>query len=68
MFKKNELRAEMARADVTVEELAKAIGMDPSTFYRKQSNAGSFTREEIGKIIEFLGLDNQAVERIFFAR
>jgi AcrR family transcriptional regulator len=68
VFKENELRAEMARAGVSTAELIKKIGINPATFYRKIGNDGSFTREEIGKIIEALHLDGETVERIFFAR
>ena len=68
MFKENELKAEMARAEITAAEIAKATEMDPATFYRKLKNQGSFTREEISKIIDILHLNGEAVERIFFAR
>ncbi|MBR2255857.1 MAG: helix-turn-helix domain-containing protein [Blautia sp.] len=67
MFKENELRAEMARSGVSVNELASALDINPATLYRKISNDGSFTREEIGKIIDFLKLDKPAIENIFFA-
>lgn len=68
MFKENELRAEMVRAGVSVTELVKELDINPATFYRKIGNDGSFTREEISKIIELLHLDGETVERIFFAR
>lgn len=67
MFHENELRAEMVRSGVTVGKLVEALNINQSTFYRKMTKEGDFTRAEIGKIIELLGLDNETVERIFFA-
>lgn len=47
-------------------KLAKDIGMDRSTFYRKMKNGGNFTVEEAKKIKKSVPLtDSEAIE-IFF--
>jgi len=68
MFRKNELRAEMVREGMTNEALAKAIGITPSSLYRKISGQTDFYRYEIVKISEALHLDDDQMRRIFFAQ
>lgn len=65
MFKKNEFRAQVARAGKTQKEVAEYLGIDESTLYRKIQNDGSFTRGEINKMIVFLSIEHP--ESIFFA-
>lgn len=65
MFDRKEFRAQVMRADKTFKETAKYLNIDESTLYRKIQNNGSFTREEINKLIEFLSIENP--EAIFFA-
>lgn len=65
MFKENEFRAQVMRAGKTYRELAEYLGINESTLYRKVKADGSFTREEINKIITFLGIENP--KEIFFA-
>lgn len=67
MFKRNELRAAMARADKSNAEVAKALNIDVSTLTRKMAGQSDFTREEIEKFRAFLELDWSAVCEIFFA-
>lgn len=66
MFKENEFKAALARAGKTQKELAQALGIDQSTLWRKITNDGSFTRQEINSIIEFLGIEDP--QAIFFSR
>ena len=68
MFKKNELRAEMAREGMTNEALAKAIGINASSLYRKITGQTDFYRYEIVKIAEVLHLDDDTMRRIFFGQ
>lgn len=68
MFDKRRFKAAMALAGVTGMELAEAIGINASTLYRKINADGDFTREEITKIISFLGIDVPQVQAIFFAK
>lgn len=65
MFDRKEFRAQVVRAEKTNKEIAKYLDIDESTLYRKIQNNGSFTREEINKLIEFLSIENP--ESIFFA-
>lgn len=68
MFNKNEFNAQLARRGVKKVDLAKALGIEYPTLYRKIENDGKFSREEIAKIIDYLGIDNPAVVQcIFFA-
>lgn len=66
MFNRNEFRAQIARAGKTNKEVAEYLGIDESTLYRKVQNNGSFTREEINKMILFLSIEQP--EMIFFAQ
>lgn len=65
MFDRKEYRVAVARAEKTNKEISEYLGIDESTLYRKVQNDGSFTREEINKLIKFLDIENPAV--IFFA-
>lgn len=65
MFNRTEFRVQVVRAQKTYKEVAEYLDIDESTLYRKIQNNGSFTREEINKLIEFLDISNPKV--IFFA-
>jgi DNA-binding CsgD family transcriptional regulator len=65
MFDKTEFRVQVTRSEKTYKEIAEYLGIDESTLWRKIQNDGSFTREEINKLINFLGIVNP--EAIFFA-
>jgi len=65
MFDKNRLKAQMVLVGISTKELAKRLGIDESTLYRKIQNDGSFTRSEINQMIEILGIENP--NEIFFA-
>lgn len=65
MFDRTEFRVQVVRADKTYKEIAEYLDIDESTLYRKIQNNGSFTREEINKLIGFLGIENP--KAIFFA-
>lgn len=65
MFSKNKLKAQMALSGITSKELAKRLGIDESTLYRKIQNNGNFTRSEINLLIEILKIDDP--REIFFA-
>lgn len=66
LFNKNKFKAQMVLAGINSKELAAKLGINESTLYRKINADGNFTREEIGKIVEILGIDNP--QEIFFAR
>lgn len=60
------LRSKMAENQVNVEEMAKALGIDDSTFYRKLKTDGvSFTVGQMHKIAEVLQLSHDEAASIF---
>jgi uncharacterized protein YfkK (UPF0435 family) len=65
MFDQRKLQAQMVLKGVKSEELAEAIGIDTTTYYRRLKNEGNFSRKEMQTIIEFLGIENP--QEIFFA-
>lgn len=65
MFDKNKFKASIVAAGKTVNDVAVELGMNESTLYRKISNDGAFTRQEIQKLIVFLKIENPF--DIFFA-
>lgn len=67
MFKKNEFKAALARAEKTTTDVARALGIDVSTLSRKISGQSDFYREEIEKIRVLLNLDWNTIQGIFFA-
>lgn len=65
MFNGKKLRAAMIMADKSVVDICKALGIVPSTFYRKMENNGDFSREEI--LILMKELEIKDATDIFFA-
>lgn len=65
MFNRTEYKVQVIRSHKTHKEIADYLGIDESTLYRKVQNDGSFTREEIGKLIVFLNINDP--QAIFFA-
>ncbi len=65
MFNKYEFNAALARRGMKKVELAKYLGIEYSTLYRKIEENGKFTREEMAKIIDILSIDDPM--KIFFA-
>ena len=51
MFQKNEFKAEVVRRNLTLENVATAIGIDAATLHRKMNGVSDFYRSEIEKII-----------------
>lgn len=66
MFDEKRFRAQMVLADMSLNSLAAALGINPSTLWRKIKADGNFTREEINKMIVVLNIEDP--ESIFFAR
>ena len=68
MVNTRELKADIRRNGPTQEELARKIGMDPSTLNRKINNKqGVLTVDEAQKIAEVLKIPNSKLLGIFFA-
>ena len=63
----NKLKGKMVENEFTIEKLAKKIGIDRATFYRRlNSNGESFTIKEANLISVELGLTGEEVNAIFF--
>ena len=50
----------------TNEDMARRIGIDPATFYRKKTGRSEFTRSELQAIRSELSLSQEELESIFF--
>ena len=61
-----ELKAQMARNEMTAEQLCAAIGISKSAWYRKTNGITEFTQGEIYGIRTTLGLDDHLTTLIFF--
>ena len=60
------LRGKMVERRITQEEMAKQIGVDPSTFSRKMKSGGvTFTVGQMHKIVEVLKLTGDEAATIF---
>ncbi len=68
MFKRNEFRAEVVRRGMTIDDVAKAIGINPASLHRKMNGTSDFYRGEIETIVHLLNLSGDDVLRIFFAK
>lgn len=62
-----DLKAEIARCNLTIPKLADLIGMDKKTLYSRISGETSFKQTEIVKISQVLKLDEEKIMHIFFA-
>ncbi len=61
----NELKAEVIRRGMTLGELAEAINLSWSGFWKKTAGQNSFTLEEVRAIRDTLNLDDRAIKDIF---
>lgn len=60
------LRGKMAEKKVSAEAMAKAMGINPSTFYRKMKTDGSsFTVGQMHQVVDVLGLSHEEAQSIF---
>lgn len=67
MLKANELKSEVARNEMTLEELARFLGINKSTLNRKMYGKSDFYRNEIVQIANILHLSQERINAIFFA-
>ncbi len=68
MVNVNKLKGKIVEQGTTIENLAKAIGLNKSTLYRKMSNNGEgFTVKDVTLISEELKLSLEDVNSIFFS-
>lgn len=66
MFDRSAFRKLIADRGVKLKAVANAMGIEPTTLYRKELRGGDFTRSEIQKCCKFFGLDE--MNYIFFAK
>ena len=63
------LREALAAKNIKVDSAAQAIGMNPSTFYRRLQRDGvKFTVDEVQKLSDLLKLSAKDLNAIFFSR
>lgn len=61
-----EFKVAQIRAGLTREDIAKILGLNSATIYRKINGESDFTLNELKKLKKILGLTNNDVDRIFF--
>ena len=62
-----DLKAEIARCELTLPKLAELIGIDKKTMYSRINGETSFKQEEIVRISRTLKLSEDKIISIFFA-
>lgn len=69
MVNVNKLKGKIVECGKTVEEVANAMDVSPSTFYRKlQSNGDAFTIKDADTIAKYLNLNAEEASSIFFTQ
>lgn len=63
----DDLRAEIARNNLTIPKLAKIIKLDKKTLYTRMNGETDFKQDEIVKISKVLQLNSEQILTIFFA-
>ena len=64
----NKLKGKIVEKELTIEKLAKRIGIDRSTLYRRLDNNGeTFTIREVNLICNELELTGREATEIFFS-
>ena len=66
MLKLNELKAEIVRNEMTIEEFADATNIDRTTMWRRFKDTNTFTFAEINRMIKVLNLSKTRIIEIFF--
>ena len=62
----NLLKAEIMLKGKTLNETAKILGISRSALYRKLNGKSDFTRKEMCRIVDYLGIGLDAALAIFF--
>lgn len=62
------LKGKISECNTTQEALAKDIGIDKSTFYRKMKQNGNFSINEVNLIVSSLNLSKDEAISIFLAK
>lgn len=64
---REELRAEIARKNMTKRSIANALGISETAFLMKMKHDREFKESEIRKLVEVLDLTPEDVTRIFLS-
>lgn len=64
---RDELRAEIARKNISKRDLANALGISETSFFLKMRSDREFKETEIRKLVEVLKLTPEDVQRIFLS-
>lgn len=67
MFNEKQFKKKLIDSDLTLREIAKAIGISEATLYRKIRGITEFSRNELAIIKTKLELNTEEFEQIFFA-
>ena len=65
-MKQERLKGKMVEHSLRDQDMAKLLGIDSSTFYRKKNGVTEFTREEIKIMKNLLNLSADEIDSIFF--
>jgi len=70
MVKVNKLKAKIVERDLSIQTVAKQLGMNRSTLYRKlkRGSGEAFTVGEVRKLSEILQLTPDEITEIFFSK
>ena len=68
MFKRNFFDAKCKECELKTDDVARIIGVNPATLYRKLTGKSDFTRNEIQLFRCALKLSSFEVDAIFFAQ
>ncbi len=69
MVNTDKLRGKIVERRLKAQDVAKAIGINSATFYRRiNGGGGTFTIEEADKIASVLNLTPEELNEIFFAQ
>lgn len=63
----NDLKAEIARNNLSIPKLAELIDIDKKTLYSRMNGETNFKQEEISAIAKVLNLTSDKIMFIFFA-
>lgn len=64
---RTELRAEIARKEITNRTISRELGISEQAFYNKMNGTSEFKESEIKGIVRVLGLTAADVDRIFLS-
>lgn len=67
MVNVNKLIEKIESKGISIVKLAKEIGVNPSTIYRRLSNPDTFTIKEVNCIVKLLSLSSVEAVAIFFS-